>query len=247
MSLAVTWRLPTNGQAFQYPLPRLIKAFVLQNLSGSAITISTNSGDAITIPSGATQTITLTSGASTFTTQTSANTTGEAWLYGYDDPADVSQNQFLGTQNVNITNASLTVNGAITATISGPVSITGTVNISGTIQDLIVESNTTTLLGLLPSHIDTFTLSSLGSHVTSIPAAAAGFGITATMQGAGRLNLFLTVSGNVAPLLRNMMFFFGPNAGLPLEKRFAIPMPAGATLTTQWDDATTNVACIIRW
>lgn len=154
MGLAITIQVPINGQHFQYPMPALIHAIQIQNLSQSNLNIKNLTGtDVITIPAGLTQNVNVTTGAAQIEVWTDTATTGEAWLYLYDSINDLSGNPNVGAQQVSITNATLTVNGTVTATISGNVSLAPgtTVNIGNTVTVTgnVTVGNTVTVTGTM--------------------------------------------------------------------------------------------------
>lgn len=142
MALTVSYRVPVNGTHFQYPLPHLIKAMLVQNLSQSNLNVSNLVGTTVAVPPGLSQTVILTTSASQFEVWTDANTTGEAWLYGYDSPADLTGNPNLGVQQVSITNATLNVAGTVTANIApgSTINIGNTVTVTGNVNATITNT-----------------------------------------------------------------------------------------------------------
>lgn len=266
MGLAVSYRVPVNGSHQAYPVPRIIKAILIQNLSGDFLNFDNGTDPVVRITSGATQGVLFQSSSVQMTLWTDSATSGEAWVYAYDSPTDISSNPNMYPR-VTITNASLNINGTVTATISGPVTVSGAVdahitnasiavtgpidaNITNaviTAKDIIVENNTGVLTGLLPATTVQFNVFSGNVNSTTITKAIAGFGLTATITGAGRLNVWVSQGGNTEYLVRDRGFYGSPLTRNPIEKRFNIPIAVNDVINVSWDDAITLAAFVLRY
>jgi hypothetical protein len=153
-----------------------------------------------------------------------------------------------GNVNANITNSSLattvtsgniaitsgTVNATITnstlqTTISGTVS-TNITNATLNMQDVIVETNTTVLAGVLANVVVPLSLSQGVRFDQTIAKAVQGFALV-LVNPEGFFDCWYTSSGQDSYLTRRYPFYvLANNTWQPIEKQFTADIPAGAVL-----------------
>ncbi len=180
---------------------------------------------------------------------------GNARVYFYDGWLDLGSNPALQQPP-----GSITLSGPVTVTFqtAQPIVFSGTqpidivsasggnvpVNIqqaSGTVaiktNDVLVESNTGLLVGLLGSHLIPFSQASGTQHDEPITSPCDGFGLQLTIPSAGRLNAWITNNGNQRYVIRDQILYASPVVSKPVVKRFAEAIVAGDTISVRWDDS----------
>lgn len=190
---------------------------------------------------------------------------GNARVYFYDGWLDLSKNPALQQPP-----GSITLSGPVTVTFQSaqPIVFQGTqpiditafsggnvpVNIAASggsvvvkTNDVLVESNTGLLVGLLASHVIPFTQTSGTQHDEPISNPCDGFGLQVNVNTAGRMNVWVTNAGNDVYLIRDQMFYPSPVGNKPVNKRFAEAIAAGDTIHVRWDDAAASLAGILRY
>jgi hypothetical protein len=153
-----------------------------------------------------------------------------------------------GTVNANILNSVLTttIQGTVNALVSGTVNATITnstlaTTISGTVttsianavlnmQDVVVENNTTAMAGVLANTVIPLSLVQNVTFDTTIAKAVQGFALVLN-NPEGFLSVWYTASGQDIFLTRQFPFYWASNnTWQPIEKQFAVDMPAGTVL-----------------
>jgi hypothetical protein len=256
MPIRYTYDLQSNTTE-QYIYPSFLVAGIrVRNGTPAVITVYDGRRRAYSVQPGSTQAFDIIPGSQQFSYVSSlASQAGSAGMEISDVPFPMdgnAQQQPPGTVPVSVQNASISVTGTVTASISGPVTVTGTLNATITnatltVSDTAVINNTTALLGLLTNNRVAFGLVPGTVATLTFAAASAGFGLTSTITGAGRLNVWVSTASGDLYLVRDRGFYASPMTRNPIEKRFAVPIAAGESLKISWDDAITNANFVLRY